>query len=127
MTRSVLIVEDNELNRRLFCHVLTRAGYRVIEAADGETGVALVTSERPSLVVLDMELPEIPGTEVIRRIREQESVAQTPILVVSALVSESLASHAQALGCSGFLQKPVAPRALVAAVDRAVCRPEPTA
>ncbi len=118
MRRTVLVVEDNELNRRLFTHVLRLAEYEVIEAADGAEALDRARRARPDLILLDMELPRVPGLEVVRRLRADP--APPPVLAVSAFVAESTARHARAAGCVGYLAKPVSPGALLAAVERAL-------
>ena len=120
MRRTVLVVEDNELNRRLFTHVLRLADYEVIEAADGAEALDRARRARPDLILLDMELPRVPGLEVVRRLRADRERPAPPILAVSAFVAESMARHARAAGCVGYLPKPVSPGALIAAVGRAL-------
>ncbi len=120
MRRTVLVVEDNELNRRLFTHVLRLAEYEVIEAVDGAEALDRARRARPDLILLDMELPRVPGLEVVRRLRADRDHAPPPILAVSAFVAESTARHARAAGCIGYLPKPVSPAALLTAVADAL-------
>jgi two-component system cell cycle response regulator DivK len=116
MGPTVLVVEDNELNRKLFVHVLGLAGFAVIEAADGTGGLAGARESRPDIILLDMDLPGVPGLEVVRRLRNDPAVAPIPVLAVSALVSWRTEARARALGCIGYLTKPVRPAQLVEAV-----------
>lgn len=127
MTRTVLIVEDNDLNRRLYALVLGRAGFRVIEAGDGVEGLRMVREHRPALVILDMELPELTGIDMVRAIRADSEIAAQPVLIVTAIVSPRLTDMARTLGCSGTLHKPVRPRDLVAQARRALDQPFVTA
>lgn len=116
MGHCVLVVEDNELNRRLFCHVLTISGHRVIEAGDGIAALRVARQHRPDLVLLDVELPRLSGLEVVRRLRQDPCLAAIPVLAISAFVSDSAVREALVAGCVGYLRKPVGPTEMLEAV-----------
>jgi two-component system cell cycle response regulator DivK len=116
MAPTVLVVEDNELNRMLFAHVLRLAGFAVVEAGDGAEGLSRTRESRPDLVLMDMDLPRLPGLELVRRLRADPGLAATPVLAVSAFVCRRAEAEARALGCTGYVVKPVRPGALVEAV-----------
>ncbi len=120
MPSRVLLVEDNELNRRLFAHVFRLSEFEVELAADGAEALARAARRPPDLVTLDLELPEIPGLEVARRLRQDPRLGSVPILAVSAIVSAEAARAVEGLGRSEFLRKPVGPGALLAAAERAL-------
>lgn len=120
MGHSVLVVEDNELNRRLFCHVLSLAGHRVLEATDGVEALRSARQQRPDLVLLDVELPRLSGLEVARCLRDDPSTSAIPVLAISAFVSDSAVREALNAGCVGYLRKPVGPADMIAAVSEAL-------
>ncbi|MGF1501915.1 MAG: response regulator [Paracoccaceae bacterium] len=120
MAQTVLIVEDNELNRRLFTDVLRHAGFEVYQAADGREAIAAAQRLRPDVILMDMELPRLPGLEATRRIKADPGLAATPILAISAFAGAADAIAAREGGCDAYLPKPVRPDALVAAVTAAL-------
>lgn len=116
MPKTILIAEDNGLNRRLFSDVLRRAGYHVFEVEDGPAAVAAARAEAPALLLLDMDLPGLSGGEVARRLRAEGSRAGLRIIAISAHSGPAIAREALASGCDASMTKPVRPDALVAAV-----------
>ncbi|MEL6218335.1 MAG: response regulator [Pseudomonadota bacterium] len=120
MGQSVLVVEDNELNRRLFTHVLSLDGYTVLEASDGIDGLRIARQKRPDLILLDMELPRLAGLDVARRLRADADLGATPILAISAFISDQAAREARLAGCVDYLRKPVGPAEMLAAVRRVI-------
>ena len=115
--RTVLVVEDDALLRRMISIFLCAAGYRVCAAEDGLSGLALARDERPDLVLLDLMLPELDGWEVLRRIKGDARTAAIPVLVLTASVDPPLTEHALRLGATRFLAKPIDSRVLVKHVD----------
>jgi DNA-binding response OmpR family regulator len=118
--RTVLVVEDDALLRRMISIFLSAAGYRVCAAEDGLSGLALAQDERPDLVLLDLMLPELDGWEVLRRIKGDALTAAIPVLVLTASVDPPLTEQALRLGAMRFLTKPIDSRVLVAHVDAVV-------
>jgi two-component system, cell cycle response regulator DivK len=104
--KKILIVEDVAMNRDLLVQLLEDQ-YELVEAADGREGLELVARERPDLVLLDISLPEIDGWEVARRIRADATLAQIPIIACTAHAMAGDADRAYAVGCSGYLAKPI--------------------
>lgn len=105
---SVLYVEDNPANLALVRNILaTLQDVRLIEAVDGETGLALATQQRPDLIVLDVDLPDLDGYEVLRRIRETPALAATPVLALSASALSSDIGRGREAGFAAYLTKPV--------------------
>jgi two-component system, cell cycle response regulator DivK len=113
---TILVVEDNRLNMKLVRDVLEHAGYAVVEAMTGEDGVALAGSRRPDLILMDLQLPGIDGTEALRQIREAESGSAVPVVAVTASAMSSDREAAARAGFDGFLEKPINARALPAQV-----------
>jgi two-component system cell cycle response regulator DivK len=108
----VLVVEDNDLNRKLVRDVLSHAGYDVVEARTGEEGVALASACSPAVVLLDLQLPDIDGAEVLRRIRATDAGAVVPVAAVTAFAMRSDREHALAHGFDDYIEKPISARAL---------------
>ena len=108
----IVVADDEPDIRRLVSFTLRRRGYEVIEADNGEDALALVTSERPQLVVLDVMMPRMTGHEVARALRARPDTSDVPILMVSAKGQESEVRDGLASGAIGYLIKPFAPREL---------------
>jgi two-component system cell cycle response regulator DivK len=122
-TATVLVVEDNRLNMKLVRNVLEHAGYVVVSATTGEEGVELAVRDRPDLVLMDLHLPGIDGTEALRRIRRTLPGAAMPVVAVTASAMPSDREAATRAGFDGFLEKPINVRALPAQVASFLVRP----
>jgi two-component system cell cycle response regulator DivK len=116
MDKRILVVEDTEDNRRIIGDLLTSVGYEVIEAVDGEEGVAMAESHRPDLILMDIQLPEMDGYEATRRIRAIPQLAEVPIIAVTSYALSGDEAKARAAGCDGYIAKPFSPRELLAKV-----------
>ncbi len=103
----ILIVEDNEKNRKLARDVLQFKGYRTIEAATGEDGVKLAIEQKPDLILMDYQLPGIDGIEAFRRIRGDAATAHIPIMAVTASAMPEEAKKMKDAGFDGFQTKPI--------------------
>ena len=103
----ILYVEDNEDNIYMLRSRLTRAGFTVVIATDGEQGVALAASEKPDLVLMDLSLPVLDGWEATRRIKAAPETSRIPIIALSAHAMPGDAEKALAAGCDDFDTKPV--------------------
>lgn len=106
----ILVVEDNELNLKLLRDVLTFSGYEVFEARTGEEGVALASECRPDLVLMDLQLPGIDGTEALRRLRASPLTQQVPVVAVTAFAMKSDREQALQSGFDGYVAKPFSAR-----------------
>lgn len=109
--RLVLIVDDNEKNRKLARDVLQAAGLRTLEAARGEEAITLATEHRPDVVLLDLRLPDMNGTDVARELRRGAETRRIPIVALSASTFAWSSDHLLAAGFDGYLQKPIDVRA----------------
>lgn len=118
MASTVLIVEDDTDTAKLVGLYLQRDGHKVLNAHDGKEGLRLARSARPDLVVLDLLLPKLNGSEVCRRLRQESEV---PIVMVTARVEEEDRLHGLELGADDYVTKPFSPRELAARI-RAVLR-----
>jgi CheY-like chemotaxis protein len=103
----ILYVEDNEDNIYMLLSRLTRAGFTVVIATDGEQGVAVAASEKPDLVLMDLSLPVLDGWEATRRIKAAPETSRIPIIALSAHAMPGDAEKALAAGCDDFDTKPV--------------------
>lgn len=103
----ILLVEDNELNRDMLSRRLTRRGYAVVTAEDGEQGLALARSERPDLILMDMSLPGIDGWEATRRLRADPEIAGARVIALTAHAMAGDRERAIEAGCDDYDTKPV--------------------
>ncbi|HKQ73213.1 MAG TPA: response regulator [Blastocatellia bacterium] len=111
----VLVVEDNDESRKLYVLVLTRAGFEVKEAFDGEMALKMLPQCDPDLLITDIQTPSMSGIDLIRRIRSDEKWANLPIIAISAYSHDQLA-HAAMQGATRVLRKPFEPNRLLSAV-----------
>ena len=114
----ILIVEDNDKNRKLVRDVLTFKGYEVIESETGEEGVRLARERRPSLVLMDIRLPGIDGVEALRRLRAEGTTQGIPVLAMTASVMSEDRQKIMAAGFDGYQSKPINVTDFVTAVAR---------
>lgn len=123
--RSVLVVEDNTLNMKLFSDLLGAAGFSVVAARDGREAMAAARRRRPDLVVMDIQLPEVSGLEVTRWFKADSGLADVPVLAMTAFAGVVGGEReARAGGCDGYMAKPiVSARAFLAAVRELLGEP----
>jgi two-component system cell cycle response regulator DivK len=111
--KTVLYVEDNEFNLKIVRQLLSRTSYRLIEAKDGEVGVATARSELPDLILMDVQLPKLSGLEATRQLRADPKTAAIPIVVITSFALSGDREKANAAGASAYLAKPYSPRELL--------------
>jgi two-component system cell cycle response regulator DivK len=116
--KTVLAVDDNELNLKLFSRALVRAGYRVLEARTGEECLACLQRLRPDVVLMDVKLSGMSGIEATRRMKADPTLAGIPVIVVTAYAMQEDRIMAFDAGCVDFITKPFHIRELVEAVRR---------
>ena len=114
----VLIVDDNEKNRKLAREVLRAAGLRTLEAATGGEAIALAARRRPDVILLDLRLPDMEGTDVARGLRDGAGTAAIPVVALSASPYAGGSNRLLAAGFDGYLQKPIDVRAFPEQVRR---------
>ena len=119
---TVLVVEDNPLNLKLVRDVLGHAGYRVLEATDGERGIALAREQRPDLVLMDIQLPGIDGVQALGRLRADPDTAGIPVVALTAFAMKDDRERLLAAGFDGYVEKPVSVRALPGQVATLIAR-----
>jgi two-component system, cell cycle response regulator DivK len=116
MSRRILVVEDQEDNRRILRDLLTSAGYEIIQAEDGEEALAAAARERPDLILMDIQLPVLDGYEATRRIKADPALRAIPVIVVTSYALSGDENKARAAGCDAYVTKPFSPRALLAKI-----------
>ena len=116
MSKRILVIEDQEDNRRILHYLLRSAQYEVIEAVTGEEGVDLAERERPDLILMDIQLPGLDGYEATRRIKGNAALRHIPIIVVTSYALSGDDVKAFAAGCDAYVTKPFSPRQLLATI-----------
>ena len=116
MAKRILVVEDNDLNRKLFCDVLRASGFEVEPVADGELVLNAARAFAPDLVIMDIQLPNVSGVDLISAMRGDGSLRDTPVLAVTAYAGKGDEERIRDAGASGYLSKPVSIGPFMAAV-----------
>jgi two-component system, cell cycle response regulator DivK len=114
--QTILYIEDNEYNRKLVRQLMSRTSYRLIEAVDGEAGLALARKELPNLILMDVQLPKISGLDATRALKADTRTNHIPIIVITSFALSGDREKATAAGATGYLAKPYSPRELLALV-----------
>ena len=113
----ILCIEDNQQTQRMLTFLLTKAGFEVIAADDGRQGIEKAKAWRPALILVDMMMPGMSGSEVIRTLRADPVTKDVPMLVLSAYDDEALIEEALAAGADDYLPKTISPTDLIQAID----------
>ena len=116
MKKRILVVEDEDDNRRILRDLLVNAGYEVIEAVTGEAGVTMAESQSPDLILMDIRLPQLDGFEATRRIKAKVLLKHIPIIAVTSHAMSDDNTRALEVGCDAYFSKPVSPRKLLAKI-----------
>ena len=114
---TILIIEDDPNVRKFVTVNLARRGYRAIEAADGEEGLAQARAERPDLILLDLKLPGADGWATLETLRAESDLASIPVIIITASAVKEEERRARQLGAVDYLVKPISVRQLLAAVQ----------
>jgi two-component system cell cycle response regulator DivK len=107
MSKTILIVEDNELNMKLFRDLLEAHGYATVETRDGREALDLVRKHKPNLVIMDIQLPEISGLEITKQIKADPALKGIPIVAVTAFAMKGDEDWVIQGGCDGYIAKPI--------------------
>ena len=118
MSKTILYVEDNEMNRKIVRDLLKRTTYTLIEAFDGEEGVAKALEAKPGLILMDIQLPKISGMEAMRQIRAVPTLAETPIVAITSFALSGDEQKAKAAGATAYLAKPYSPLDLLGMIRK---------
>ena len=107
MAKTVLVVEDNELNMKLFHDLLEAHGYNIIQTRNGLEALELARTHRPDLILMDIQLPEVSGLEVTKWIKEDDELRAIPIIAVTAFAMKGDEERIRQGGCEAYLSKPI--------------------
>ena len=107
MSKKVLIVEDNELNMKLFHDLLDSQGYQTLQTREGLQAMALARQHMPDLILMDIQLPEISGLEVTKWLKDDEELAHIPIIAVTAFAMKGDEERIRQGGCEAYISKPI--------------------
>jgi two-component system cell cycle response regulator DivK len=127
MGTTILLVEDNADNQEIYRIILTHSGYSVLQAWDGERGVAMAREHVPDLILMDLTMPVLDGLEAVRMLKADPATAAIPIIALTAHATPRDEAAAQEAGCVSFLSKPVEPRKVAAEVHRVLAARDETA
>ena len=116
--KTILHVEDNELNRKILRDLLRRTSYRLLEEVDGEAGVATARAQRPDLILMDIQLPKISGIDAVRMLRDAPETATTPIIAITSFALSGDQQKATEAGASAYLSKPYSPFELLSLIRK---------
>lgn len=116
--KKILVVEDNENNMYLFSRILRKGGFEVIPATNGEEGVGMVTKEKPDLILMDIQLPDMDGLEATKKIKKSEAERKIPIIALTSYAMLGDKEKAFAAGCTGYIEKPINPDTFLAEVKK---------
>ncbi|MCW5723868.1 MAG: response regulator [Maricaulaceae bacterium] len=118
MTKKVLIVEDNELNMKLFHDLLEAHGYETLQTRDGLKALDIAREHRPDLILMDIQLPEVSGLEVTKWIKDDEDLAAIPVVAVTAFAMKGDEERIRQGGCEAYLSKPITVSTFIETVRR---------
>lgn len=116
--KKILIVEDNETNLYMMRFMLVENGYQVVEARDGLEGVKLAGSEKPDLVLMDIQLPLLDGYEATKQIKANEKTKHIPIIALTSYAMVGDREKSLQAGCTGYIEKPINPETLMAEIEQ---------
>lgn len=116
MAKRILVVEDNDLNRKLFCDVLKANGYEVVPVADGQNVLATAKRFAPQLVIMDIQLPNVSGIDLIAALKADPVLKAAPVLAVTAYAGKGDEERIRDAGAQDYLAKPVSINPFMAAV-----------
>lgn len=117
LAKTVLVVEDNELNMKLFNDLLEASGYRVIKTRDGLSALDLARQHMPDLILMDIQLPEVSGLEVTKWLKEDDDLRGIPVIAVTAFAMKGDEQKFREGGCEAYLSKPISVPGFLQTVD----------
>lgn len=107
MPKSILVVEDNELNMKLFHDLLEAQGYNVLQSRDGMEALKVARTHKPDLILMDIQLPEVSGLEVTKWLKEDEDLRSIPVIAVTAFAMKGDEEKIREGGCEAYISKPI--------------------
>jgi two-component system cell cycle response regulator DivK len=118
MAKTVLIVEDNDLNMKLFHDLLDAHGYQTLQTKDGMQALELAREHRPDLILMDIQLPEVSGLEVTKWIKEDDHLRSIPVIAITAFAMKGDEEKIREGGCEAYIAKPISVATFIATVKR---------
>jgi len=125
MSKTILIVEDNELNMKLFNDLLQAHGYNTLQARDGRLVIDLTRKNRPDLILMDIQLPEISGLEIAKMLKADDDLRDIPVVAVTAFAMKGDEQKIRNGGCDGYIAKPISVANFLQTVSKFL-EPQPT-
>jgi CheY-like chemotaxis protein len=116
--KTALIIEDNPDNMVLITRFLEKFGYRTVQAVTGMEGFEMALQKRPDFIILDIQLPDIEGTEVLRKIRGSEIGTSIPVIAMTAYAMSGDRERLLSVGCDGYIEKPIDPEHVISQIRR---------
>ena len=116
--KTALIIEDNPDNMVLITRFLEKFGYRTLQAVTGMEGFEMALQKRPDFIILDIQLPDIDGTEVLRKIRSSEIGNSIPIIAMTSYAMSGDREKLLSAGCDGYIEKPIDPERVISQIRR---------
>ena len=116
--KTVLVVEDNDLNMKLFHDLLEAHGYRILQTKDGMEALKIARSQRPDLILMDIQLPEVSGLEVTKWLKEDEALRAIPVIAVTAFAMKGDEEKIREGGCEAYIAKPISVSDFLSTVER---------
>ncbi|MGI9356382.1 MAG: response regulator [Rhizobiaceae bacterium] len=107
MAKKVMIVEDNELNMKLFNDLLEAQGFETIQTSNGLEALDLARTHRPDLILMDIQLPEVSGLEVTKWLKDDDELARIPVIAVTAFAMKGDEERIRQGGCEAYISKPI--------------------
>jgi len=118
MPATVLIVEDNELNMKLFNDLLEAHGYATVKTRDGRQALGLAREHRPDLILMDIQLPEVSGLEVIRLLKADDDLKDIPVIAITAFAMKGDEDKIRGSGCQDYISKPISVMGFIGTVKK---------
>lgn len=116
--KTVLVVEDNELNMKLFHDLLEAHGYNILQTKDGMEALRLARQHRPDLILMDIQLPEVSGLEVTKWLKEDDELRRIPVIAVTAFAMKGDEEKIREGGCEAYIAKPISVTSFLETVRR---------
>ena len=111
--KRALVIEDNENNMELITFILEKNGYSTIKAENGKIGIELALKEKPDFILLDIQLPDMDGLEVLKELRKSEINSDTPVIAITSYAMSGDRERLLQAGCNGYIEKPIDPVTII--------------
>ncbi|MEH6632765.1 two-component system response regulator [Rhodospirillales bacterium 47_12_T64] len=116
--KTVLVVEDNELNMKLFHDLLEAQGYNILQSKDGMEALSIARTHKPDLILMDIQLPEVSGLEVTKWLKEDDNLRAIPVIAVTAFAMKGDEEKIREGGCEAYIPKPISVTKFLETVER---------